>query len=347
MLFIISSNDPQKINSTSSWVLNTWSTLSWAADKNLEDLIKLIDEEEQNLEENTDISWDLSDDIDTASWAVNQEDTVQNTEPEEDRRWFFSRLFWNDDTEDITAQQESSTWSELEDPEVSVNQWDEQDSDNAITEKSNISPNSNLIKGWSHNNTEIYRDQNTNLPGINIETEIWNTYEIWVEMLKLNNKSFTKTLELMNRGDVVRQITVENSFGCFQVEVLASGTKGYVCKKYLTEQSTIPSADTILQAEHDTTPWITDRETTKDTSIASIPPISTEIGSYYKIAIDNTSFFDVILERFTLQKWDVLRQNSLPDPKTWCVSMRVVWTTTGENDGEIVSICSPDMVVSI
>jgi len=46
----------------------------------------------------------------------------------------------------------------------------------------------------------------------------------------------------MSHGDRLKQLTHENSYGCFQVEILSSkkvrsniGMKGYVCKKYLQD----------------------------------------------------------------------------------------------------------------
>ena len=73
------------------------------------------------------------------------------------------------------------------------------------------------------------------LPGINLKTAIGNTYKLAVSGLKLNNAHFNKSLGVMRKGDIVKQTTHENKYGCFKVEVVSgeiAGKNGYVCKKW-------------------------------------------------------------------------------------------------------------------
>ena len=73
------------------------------------------------------------------------------------------------------------------------------------------------------------------LPWINLKTAIGNTYKLGVPGLKLNNAHFNQSFGIMKKGDVVRQMTHENKYGCFKVEVLSgkiAGKNGYVCKKW-------------------------------------------------------------------------------------------------------------------
>jgi hypothetical protein len=151
-------------------------------------------------------------------------------------------------------------------------------------------------------------------------------------MLKLNNKSFNTTLGYMKKWVVVKQLTKENSYGCFQIRVVSTGSIWYVCKKYLTNVSvSIPKDTSETTIQEDTI----------------IPVVFTAIGSYYKIAMESPAFFDDSFERFTLAKWDFLRQVSHWDSKTGCVGMKVIGTSTEEHDGKIIDICSADLVVAV
>ena len=368
MLFIISSNDPQRVNLTSSWTVASWQTQSWWVDQNLDELMKLIDNEniqdvksslqwKDNIKEKVEAevisNSNTYTDVKLIDWENNDWLTVSIEERDENnikenKKWFFARLFGKNDFKEGAIEDKSMSWSEIIEAETVIIQQENSESNDLITSEDNFDSSSNIIKVSSDTNTDIHVDKKVIYPGGNLQTQIWKTYEIRVEMLKLNNKYFTQTIELMNRGDRVKQISDENQYGCFQVEVLTTGSNGYVCKKYLTEENTVSTNDIVTTAQESVSiDFEQDIDKKEDTVTEFVPEISTKIGSYYKIAIDNTSFFDVILERFVLQKGDVLKQISNADSKTWCVSMKVVWTTTGEHDWETVAICSPDMVVSI
>jgi hypothetical protein len=59
-------------------------------------------------------------------------------------------------------------------------------------------------------------------PGIDLETEIGKQFEIGVHSLKLNNMYFNDTLAYMMQGDSIKQLTTENSYGCFEVKITDS-----------------------------------------------------------------------------------------------------------------------------
>ncbi len=361
MLFIISSNDPKKAGLTSTGMVSSWETLSWSADKNLDELMKLIDDEE--IDEATEVKQNeeviVSEvetdpkeiDTQTASWDIvvsDEQDTVQ----QEEKRGFFARLFWKDDEQVDQDSQETMSWSENIEAEVVVSPTTDVKSSPESTKipvswNEDFSSDSNIVKTSSNTISAQKVESEIVYPGENIVTSVGKNYEIWVEMLKLNNKTFTKTLAYMNRWDVVTQLSQENSYGCFEVQVQSTGAQWYVCKKYLADtDKEILAQESGATMQVPTTENI-DAEDSEKELVKSVPAISTEIGSYYKITVPSPSFFDVILERFTLESGDILKQTSYADPETGCVSMKVVGTSTWERDGEIVSICSPDMVVAI
>lgn len=365
MLFIISSNDPQRSNLVGTWLVSTWATLSGETDKNLDSLMKIIDSEKNdelvggNLETQETIKNEALNESDitrSSSWTTNIEEEVSQEDKNE--KWFFARLFGRDDDEsesDNTLDDINTTmtWSQDKVSEISVNQsntstWTSKISDEiTTTEVNKISTTTNIVKSISERNTTTYKNTVEIHPGLNLETAIWKSYEIGVTMLKLNNKNFNKTLALMNKWDVVTQLTQENQYGCFEVELAVNQQKWYVCKKYLSEVSDSKISVTKQENNDLMQPIKVQQWTIVQQDEAIIPTITTPVGSYYKIAIPNPSFFDVILERFTLSQGDILKQISWVNKSNGCVDMKVVGTNSGEHDGKIVSICSPDMVTPI
>jgi len=369
MLFIIWSNDTQRLNTSWSWVSNSGSTSSWETDKNLDELMRLINDDETQEEEEEESIEYKENNIDTNNWEELQKEVTQIqdvddidvddiVEDEEEKTGFFARLFGRDNQEEVleetTSQSGSISWKANDNPitqnvtEESMSEGDSE-SDTAQSEynasENKINYNANIIKSSSQNTAKKYVDENIALPGSNLETTVGKEYQIWVQMLKLNDKTFTKKIGLMEQGDIVTQLTPENEFGCFKVRVATDEKIGYVCKKYLASIDTVTNeSDTTITVDSDKSVTVSSSPVISQKEIVST--ISTLPGVYYKIAIDNTSFFDVILERFTLDVWDILRQISSVDKDTGCVDMKVVGTSTWEHDGKIVAICSPDMVSS-
>lgn len=367
MLFIISSSDPQRSKLVGTGIISTWTTLSGETDKNLDSLMKIIDSEKNNelVEENQEAKETMQDQassendiIKSSSWTIDSKEEVSQWDKNE--KWFFARLFGRDEQEDASETSEkvdtdaTMTWSQEDSSDTSIDQSNTSTWSTIITDKvtvkededNDISSDTNIVKSTTNDTNTLYKDAVSIYPGSNLKTQIWKSYEIGVTMLKLNNKNFNKTLALMNKWDVVTQLTQENKYGCFEVEVSMTQQKWYVCKKYLSEVSDL-NTSTLNQEENATIQTVQEQTWAVVKKKDIIPTITTPVGSYYKIAISNSSFFDVILERFTLSKWDILKQVSNANENNWCVDMKVVGTNSGEHDGKIVSICSPDMVRSI
>ena len=216
MLFIISSNNKEPQDNNSGSLLEA--TQTGITQENLDSLIEKIDVEEEDTtsEEDTDISED------TTSDEVSMED---------EKEWFFSKLF---------SKKETQTGSE----DTTADKWDvvvqKDDSGNLIkvSEQKEVSmATQNAVANYA---PEILI-QEQEYPGINLETAIGKEFEVGVHSLKLNNKYFNETLGYMMQGDSLKQLSVENAYGCFQVEVLNAkntennGKTWYVCKKYLQD----------------------------------------------------------------------------------------------------------------
>jgi len=173
------------------------------------------------------------------------------------------------------------------------------------------------------------------LPGKSLLTEVGKEFQVGVTSLKLNDKTFTKKLAYLKQGDVVEQLTAENTYGCFQVKIVSSaisgneGKIGYVCKKYLKDVS----ANSDQQ----------------DSYVAPSTPSSqgytTSVGSYFTITSDDTIASAPITGNLVLQKGDIVKQLSVVDT-LGCFSARVVGENVERNLGKLGIICS-SMVVPL
>jgi len=333
MLFIISSNNPQWENNSVTWSVSTWSTASWELDQNIDDLMKLINDDNSLQSESEAASWiQWEVEIETESWSLDA-DVNENIEEEandSEEKWFFARLFWRDETDD-NDQSSTQSGSTLSWILINDNQENNQDSD-VVDENELISDmstnlgaqvwkNANIVKSNSAWSSKMYIDRQIVYPGLNLETAIWNTYEIWVTALKLNNKSFNQTLWYMKKWQKVTQLTSENSYGCFQVEVLSTWKKWYVCKKYLEKSSQ----------------WNVQEELDNSTDYSA--EIQTAVGSYYKVE----QWFEsekVDTQSTSLTKEDILRQETLATDSKPCVDMKIVGSNVYENTWKIVRICN-------
>ncbi len=225
MLFIISTNNKNWDDANQKWSsLINKETLSWSED--LDTLMKMINEDNED-NKNADL------------WGEKQElvkvvDNNSKTSQEDEKKikqGFFSKLF--------RKNNKNEKWDKKEDTGIKKNTIQEKSKGNLIKktgeQQVSISSYSNIKKYAP----EILKE--SSYPGINLETKIGKQYKIGVHSLKLNNAYFNKTLAYMMKGDRVKQRTEENSYGCFQVEVLSGkknvGKIGYVCKKYLEEDT--------------------------------------------------------------------------------------------------------------
>lgn len=258
MLFIISSHSKKED------VSQTWSTLSGevvdvVTDDDLDNLVKMLDEEDSENSENDTAEVDNEakpgffaslfgknkkkaeevKDVDTVETVVEESTSVdtdasetteaEETSPkeEEKKEGLFSKLFGGNDEKD--EAKESFVAGEQE-----------------LSSEKNLMKDTNIVE--SVNNIELINTYAPEInaqdyPGVDLETEIGKEFEIGVFSLKLNNAYFNETLAYMLRGDRVKQLTQENVRGCFMVEITKSQNPEntwktwYVCKKYLQEAS--------------------------------------------------------------------------------------------------------------
>ena len=114
----------------------------------------------------------------------------------------------------------------------------------------------NASHSYMHQYPKEIQDQSAIYPGLNLVTWVGKHFEVGVHMLKLNNAYFNVKLALMNKWDRLKQLTTENSYGCFMIEVVAAknhhnvGKKGYVCKKYLQKASKVEERKSHTTPKH-------------------------------------------------------------------------------------------------
>lgn len=245
MLFVISSNDPT--DSNGSWTILE---LSWAtvdADDDLQELVDKINTEDEVINSESMEEELMSDEV--------------SSEENEEKVGFFARLFWkNDSQEEWTLSGETLNNEDNDDSDEKQEISETRKPDLIVEAKNtkNTSSWKNLVKNsWTTMSNETRRAINkyapemniASFPWVNLETAVWNTYDIGVHSLKINNKSFTKKLGYMMKWDTVEQVGNANSYGCFEMVILSSkvsssvGKSGYVCKKYLTESV---SSDNVM-----------------------------------------------------------------------------------------------------
>jgi len=342
MLFVISSNDPQLKNA--SWALNNTGILSvstWEIDsENVDDwLQELVDK--INSEEN--IS-----DTDTEKWndekIISNESDLVSLEEQSKKQWFFSKIFsrkWKDDTpsdENQSKNEENNDDSEESDSITKDEKMKKQQDSHIVSAVENVwSAKWNLTKkvnmsSESYTLAQKYAPEvlGYTLPGVHLETEIGKIFEVGVYSLKLNNKLFTQKLGYLMKGDSLKQLSSENNYGCFQVEVLDSSVDvntwkiGYVCKKYLTESSDIESEE----------------KTEEDTVVLPEWPLfleHTEIWDIIEVKKSDITFGDIILDI-----GDMLDQMSDLDSQA-CFTARVHSSSRVESIWKTAKICNRDL----
>ena len=272
MLFIISSNNktPEDIN-LDAIATGSIETIEESEEADLDNLVKMISEDEQESE-------------------VNESEESEDEQMEEsEEKGFFAKLFsrkQNEESEDeeVMSDIEDSIDEIMEDTEESdASEESEEDDDekeggifSKLFKKSNDDEDITVVSEDMWNTTSnLVKDVNSEkvvsteiittyapevlgyeYPGVDLATEIGKKFEVGVYSLKLNNAYFNETLGYMLKGDTVTQLTDENVYGCFMVEVSNAvnpenvGKKWYVCKKYL--QDVTQSDDTVAQVESDT-----------------------------------------------------------------------------------------------
>ncbi len=274
MLLIISANQKDNLvtnktlQSAKQELILTWSKAMESGSGVLTDLVKMLDDEEKIPEIKAEkkeevvtekvameeikeeiIETEITPD-DKMEWKENKQNVIQSF------FWKFKRsekdvlLSWvNDVLLENTTEKESS---EMDNTEKKDKTWemkmDEKPKvDVVISKKASTvkaAPVKKVFKKMAYKDGTFKDIPSYNgqfavnqkpLPGVNLKTAIWNTYKLAVSGLKLNNAHFNKNLGIMKKGDVVKQMTHENKYGCFSVQVISwtiAGKHWYVCKKW-------------------------------------------------------------------------------------------------------------------
>lgn len=238
MLFIISSNDPQKLKSnTGSEVIST-ST----GEQNLENLAEKLEAEEKK-EEKKEERMDEKE--------ISQEAKLQM---KGDKPSLFARLFGKKEEKVLSGSVVQEGGSGVIDAASKEKTAQVNIVREPITMEvvKNTGKQENLVKNTLSETQKLMQDTAWNthysipdadLPGNAIVPEVGKQYSVGVSSLKLNNKAFTQALAYLQKADTLEQIGAANTRGCFEVKVLSSynakniGKTGYVCKKYLEESS--------------------------------------------------------------------------------------------------------------
>lgn len=300
------------------------------------------EEEQDNLEVKENKKQTESEKKETGKMNIeSQEDEKQDDK--EEKKGLLSKLFWwSKDEEESNIVEE--WWSIEVENQGSINgKWeDKQDSMNdtsvvlshkndGLTKKSENKKSHWISKIARDIAPEIYGE--SELPWINLETAVWNTYKVWVYSLKLNNKYFSETLGYLKKWDTLLQKTAENSFGCFNVEVISSENKSnntklwYVCKKWLeADNSIMQEANNTLEVEP---------EQVEQTD--EVLPL-TNIWDLIIIEKD----FSSIGWGVTLVPGDVVDQMTVQD-ESWCFIGLVRETNNIEFMGRVLQICQKDL----
>ncbi|MCD5375096.1 hypothetical protein LR010_01425, partial [Candidatus Gracilibacteria bacterium] len=202
--------------------------------------------------------------------------------------------------------------------------------DSSSSQSNNMMKKSGGSKAHLSNEAHLYASEvlgHSNMyPGINLETQVGMELEIGVHSLKLNNKYFNETLGYLMKGDSLTQLTQENNFGCFQVEVTNStyshnvGKTGYVCKKYLQAPEQTKN-NTIV-------------EDIIETNIGST--ISTEIGDFIVVEKDNVMLGGSLLEKGAFI-------DKFSDTVNECFVAHVYKSINPANQGKVGVVCETNL----
>ena len=328
------------------------------------------------------LKWDTDDIVKMEKWDAGVKtigDVVGSSSTDEEsgeKKWFFNKLFWKDD-QDITINTEG-TWAEMVEGENAwekkeMNQWDAKAWDTIVSNVWVSNKDGNLIKAWGTNPkmnaSDAYMHQyskelvqkTTPMVQPGLKTAIGKYFEIGVHTLKLNNADFNQTLAYMNRWDQIKQITKENSYGCFLAEIVTNtyasnvGKRWYVCKGYLKDVDASSVASThSTTSSNPTSPAPTTNSTTasnnantitndNNTSVSSVSTVKytwvqTQIGDLVLIENSNYTF----PSGHKLYYWDSVDQMTELD-ENGCFTAHVCKSSNPDALGHVARICMGDI----
>lgn len=302
MLFVISTNQKKLDNTSVSGSVVTETEEKTDELNNLIDKLSEEDTDEKNKEDTEE--GEAMSDSDTMK-LEESDDWEKDTEKEKGGFLDFFKKGKKDDKEEKEdSMEETAMTGSQTNPSGSL-----------IKNTANVANTASVESQYAFQHVEAIE-----LPGVNLVTEVGKTFEIGVHSLKLNNKYFNQTLGYMLEGDTVKQLTEENSRGCFQVEVTSSKTTtntgkiGYVCKKYLTE-----AGAKTLDEEEIIPDVVTHAEDVVGESLYYTPVIS--------IALKDATYTENIT---VMETTDVLRQISAEN-EDGCFQVRIVGSNIESN----------------
>ena len=269
MLLIISAN--QKDNLVTNKTLQdakkelilTWSELSESGSGVLTDLVKMLDDTEKTpeikAEKKVEIVKEVKDDVqdgakemkeDMAAKEETKQGEMKSDISETDKKNVIASFFdkFKKDSSTEMKEENTETTDDLEDKdkmeEASDDQKEMPKADVVVVKKQEpvkktykkMAYKDGTFKDIPSYNGQFSMNQKP-LPWINLKTAVGNTYKLAVSGLKLNNAHFNKSLGIMKKWDIVKQMTHENKHGCFSVQVVSgeiAWKNGYVCKKWFT-----------------------------------------------------------------------------------------------------------------
>ena len=343
MLLIISAN--QKDNIVTSKALQdakqelilTGAELVESSTGVLSDLVNMLDDEDKTPEIEPikqEVSKDKMEVAEQVDELISDEATISLVETDKVNpvKSFFAK-FKKSKKEQWVNNNHEAKWEE----EI---KWQEETMDDKMEKKpkadmvvvkktsssSKIPAIKKTFKNMSYNNVGTFKDIPTYngkfsvnqkpLPGVNLKTAIGNTYKLWVNGLKLNNAYFNKSLGVINKWDVVKQLTHENKYGCFKVNVISGDVAGkdwYVCKKWFTKNTNnVHIQNNVI--------------TTKIGDIHTVSPKQLKL---------NNKTFDTTLT--VMNAWDKLEQIG-NENKHGCFQVRML-TGTANDIGRVWYVC--------
>lgn len=327
MLFIISANQGEDDKNLEAF---SWSQESQTGEINdipsdLDNLLDKINQSEDAQEDVIDIDFTQS---------VSEENISEEVSLDIPNKKSFFDIFrrWNieeNKTQEQEIDPEKNDWEIEEDNRENNSEivWD-------IVQES-VEYWLNLMKGSEivQPTDSLTYNLSSKVSTWSFETAVGKRFTIDVYSLKLNNKYFNQALAYMMKWDIVEQVSEENIYGCFQVEIISSlhisnnGKIGYVCKKYLAPvQENGVSFETINDNR-----------------------ITTWIGSYYEVSLLDGGVFiwDLNHEKIFLDSGDILKQSTSYDYASGCISMLVVWAANSYNLWKNISVCDISKVSAI
>lgn len=333
MLFVISTNQKKDLTTgtgatQTGTILETW-TGTEDETSELNTLIDKITNDEIEDPETMTGSQEDSESM-TGSWEEgmdNEEksDVEEETEPKKSFLDFF-RKSAQEEPEETEETASGETIDEDTEAASDTQEMKEPTTQKSMTQSAPVkmSASANIVKNnVSHASVESQLNftqvGEIHLPGLNLVTKVGKTFQVGVHSLKLNNKHFTQKLGFMMQWDSVQQLTAENAYGCFEIEILSSsrpnmiGKKGYVCKKYLMD---LPVTETVST------------ETLSETGYYKVSPV--------KLFLNDAAFSQEKIT--TLDQGDILKATGtiLTDG---CFEVTVVGAKVQENHKKVWYVC--------